>query len=171
MTGGWAGRMSWRVPSLGAKSDHNKTPSSRNEKSRVRRWYIHTGTLDIFKTVEIAAALRFLIRFLVAILFDFFVIAALVKCVEWNEIVTELRLLNCGRLSVISIRSGDNRFRSLRSRRRRWSRRSRTRLSLPVGTDDMRKFATFGGTSTLLGKIRALPHVLLWAVEASCAIA
>lgn len=35
----------------------------------------------------------------------------------------------------------------------------------------MRKLATFGGTSTLLGKIRAFPYVLLGAVETSRAIA
>jgi len=35
----------------------------------------------------------------------------------------------------------------------------------------MRKFATLGGTSSLLGKIRAFPYMLLGTVEASCAIA
>ena len=104
--------------------------------------------------------------FLIIVLF-----AALVKCVERNEIVTKLGLLDCGRLNAISTRDGDNRFRVLRNRGRRGSRRSRTRLSFPVGTDNMRKFATFGGTSTLLCKVRAFPYMLFGTVEASCAIA
>ena len=111
--------------SLGIKSDHkNPTIPLRGEKSRVRRWYIHKGTLDSCKTVEIAASLRFLIHFLVTmivvVIFLSIItfIAALVKRVERDEIVTKLRLLNCGRLNIVSTRDGGNRFRALRSRRR-----------------------------------------------------
>ena len=164
--------------SLTAKSDHTQNPTSRNEKSKLRWWYIHTGTLDSCRAVEISASLRLPIHFLVTtivvvvvFLTIVFLFAALIKCVERDKIVTKLGLLDCGRLKAISIRDGNNRLRVLRNRGRRGSRRSRTRLSFPVGTNNMRKFATFGGTSTLLGKVRAFPDMLFGTVEASCAIA
>ena len=164
--------------SLGGKSDQ---PKSHLTQCRVRSnmmVYSQKNTLDNCKAVEIAASLRFLIHFLVTtvivvviVVFNVVVVTALVKCVERNEIVTKLGLLNCGRLNVISSRGGGSRFRTLQNRRRRGSCRSRTRLSFPVGTDNMREFATLGGASTLLGKIRAFPYVLFRTVEANCAIA